>query len=201
MAAKIERGTPASQARRDPEGRRKALVKAAADLLLEVDGEELSHRRVAARAGVPLGATTYYFSNLEELREAALLLLTEWMDEVLRVIAASLDAAADFAAAFAETLHTYLNERDQVQADAALFIAAVRRPALRPLALHWFDGLAGILSAHTDAHTARAVAVFCDGASHHAALRDEPLDLPALHRAVTALMQPYPSTSTKEDPQ
>ncbi|MFI8896360.1 TetR/AcrR family transcriptional regulator [Streptomyces paradoxus] len=193
MAATTKRGAAAPKTRRDPEGRRKALVQAAADLLLEVDGEELSHRRVAARAGLPLGATTYYFSSLEELREAALLRLTEWMDEALASIASTLSEADDVAAAFAENLHTYLNWRDQVQIDVALFIAAVRRPALRPLALHWFDGLAGILSPHMGPQAARAVAVFCDGATHHVALRDEPLDLPTLHRVIAALMQAHAS--------
>lgn len=49
------------------EARRAALVEAAAELLTEQGFEGTSHRTIAARAGVPLAATTYYFASLEEL--------------------------------------------------------------------------------------------------------------------------------------
>lgn len=44
---------------------------AAADLLLEGGFEAVRHRAVAARAGVPLASTTYYFASLEDLTAAA----------------------------------------------------------------------------------------------------------------------------------
>ncbi|MEQ3550973.1 TetR family transcriptional regulator [Pseudonocardia nematodicida] len=54
------------------ERRRALLVDAAADLLAEGGFEAIRHRAVAERAGVPLAATTYYFSSLEDLVTAAL---------------------------------------------------------------------------------------------------------------------------------
>ncbi|WP_086158003.1 TetR/AcrR family transcriptional regulator [Streptomyces marincola] len=199
MAATSGREGRVPPARRDPEGRRRALVRAAAELTVE-GGGELTHRRVAQRAGVPLGATTYYFSTLEELREAALRLLAEEMDKELARLAEALADGAGSPAALAEALHAYLTDRPRVQADAALYFAAVRRPALRPLALRWFDGLVHVLSAHTDPASALAVAVFTDGAANHAMLHDKPLDVAALTRALGALM-PSRATESKEDPQ
>lgn len=54
------------------ERRRLALVSAAAALLSEGGFEAVRHRAVATRAGLPLAATTYYFSSLDDLIGAAL---------------------------------------------------------------------------------------------------------------------------------
>ncbi|MGW0043737.1 TetR/AcrR family transcriptional regulator [Rhodococcus sp. NPDC003348] len=53
------------------ERRRLALVDAAADLLVEGGFDAVRHRAVAARAGVPLASTTYYFASLHDLTAAA----------------------------------------------------------------------------------------------------------------------------------
>ena len=53
------------------ERRRYALVTAAAELLCQGGFEAVTHRAVAQRAGLPLASTTYYFSSLEDLVEAA----------------------------------------------------------------------------------------------------------------------------------
>jgi DNA-binding transcriptional regulator YbjK len=52
-----------------PKGVRRqyALVSAAADLLCEGGFDAVRHRAVARRAGLPLAATTYYFSSLDDL--------------------------------------------------------------------------------------------------------------------------------------
>ncbi|NKY35829.1 TetR family transcriptional regulator [Nocardia speluncae] len=49
------------------ERRRRALVAAAAELLLEGGFDAVRHRSVATRAELPLASTTYYFESLEDL--------------------------------------------------------------------------------------------------------------------------------------
>lgn len=188
MSTETEDRQPPQRARRDPEGRRRAIVEAAAALIVEDGVIDLTHRRVAERARVPLGATTYYFSSLEELSSEALHHLADQIDEWLREVADELAASNGDPAVLAQSMHAYLRERPQVQADAALYFAGVHRADLRPLALRWFNGLTDVLSAHTDPASARAVAVFVDGATVHAMLHDEPLDLDALTTAFTTLM-------------
>ncbi|WCD93179.1 TetR/AcrR family transcriptional regulator [Microbacterium sp. nov. GSS16] len=61
-----------SRRRRDPEARRIAILDATAELILEIGVSAVTHRLIAARAGVPLGATTQYFTTLDELRSQAL---------------------------------------------------------------------------------------------------------------------------------
>jgi DNA-binding transcriptional regulator YbjK len=69
------------------ERRRQLLVQAAADLLLDEGLAALSHRAVAAWAGVPLAATTYYFDSLEDLRDEALqALVRSWLEQAAAVV-------------------------------------------------------------------------------------------------------------------
>ncbi|ONI89345.1 TetR family transcriptional regulator [Actinosynnema sp. ALI-1.44] len=175
------------RSRRDPVARRRAITQAAADLLVE--GGDLTHRRVADRAGVPLGSTTYYFADLGELREAALNLLAEGLDEAFaetRQQTAEADGDPDV---LASQLYDYLCDRDRLRADAALQGAALQRPELRHLERRWADNMAELLSAWTSPINARLVAAFVDGVGVHALLHDEPLDRAALSRAITALMR------------
>ena len=43
------------------------ILSAAAELFLEMNPSAITHRTIAAKAGVPLGSTTYHFASLEEL--------------------------------------------------------------------------------------------------------------------------------------
>lgn len=183
--------TPTDQrvrARRDPEGRRRAIVEAAAALIVEQGVVDLTHRRVAERAGLPLGATTYYFASLEELTEAALGDLADRVDEELRALSDELAQRGASPAVLAELQHRYLLDADQVNTDCALYLAGARSPDLRPYALRWFDGLVAVLAQHMDPQRARAVAVLCDGAFVHAVLHDEPLSAEALEQAIAGLL-------------
>ena len=79
--------------------RRHVLIDAAAEVLLEHGLAALSHRAVAARAGLPLASTTYYFSSADELREEALQhLAADWITRAADVVEA-LPARVDHAAA------------------------------------------------------------------------------------------------------
>lgn len=175
--------------RRDPEARRAAIVEAAAALITEAGVVDLTHRRVAAKAGVPLGATTYYFASLDELSAAAIELLGEQMD-------AELDALTDLviqrgfsAAVLADVLHDYLGNHEQVSADSALYFAGASNPQLRAYSLRWFDGLVAKLEGYVGAEKARALAVFVDGAFVHAMLHDEPLPQNELEAAIAGLLR------------
>lgn len=51
--------------------RRQELISAAAEIILAEGPGAVTHRAVAARAGIPLASTTYYFTGLDELVEEA----------------------------------------------------------------------------------------------------------------------------------
>ena len=64
------------------------LLDAAAELIAEQGFAAVSHRAVAERAGLPLAATTYYFSSLEELLKFALhQLADQWLQHAHAALA------------------------------------------------------------------------------------------------------------------
>ncbi|WBB59682.1 TetR family transcriptional regulator [Streptomyces sp. WMMC500] len=191
-ASPAEKEQPAARTRRDPRARRRAIVRAAADLLVEGGGGDITHRRVAERAGVPLGATTYYFASLDELREAGLQVLVDEIEEFVdyaRRISAGVPREPE---ALARLFHDYFSDRDKMRADLALYGATIHRPELHALALRWFDAMVELLTDWTDPATARLLAAFTDGIGLHVMLRGEPVELDELTRAITALMRSAP---------
>ena len=54
------------------EARREAILKATLDVIAAHGTDGVTHRAVAAAAGVPLSATTYWFSSRDELLEETL---------------------------------------------------------------------------------------------------------------------------------
>ena len=122
-------GASPTRRKRDPERRRQEIVRAATEMLLE--GSTLSHRAVAQRAGVPLGATTYYFSSLHDLREAAVCQLAEEVTVELTDLAEQV-AAADLRTAIALLdLRHIAGDAQLVEDTAARVRARWRREARR----------------------------------------------------------------------
>ncbi|QGZ48350.1 TetR family transcriptional regulator [Streptomyces sp. QHH-9511] len=159
--------------RHDPE-RRQRIVDAALRVVGARGIAGLSHRTVAAEADVPLGSTTYHFSSLDELLVAALRQANEGFARALRESdaltgltapgAGSTAAASDLAAALARLMGEWIGgERTGVELEYELYLAALRRPTLRPVAAEWTDAVAKTLSRRTDPVTARALVALMDG--------------------------------------
>ncbi|MFJ7495427.1 TetR/AcrR family transcriptional regulator [Streptomyces sp. NPDC097727] len=149
--------------RYDPE-RRGRIIDAAIRVVGAKGIAGLSHRSVAAEADVPLGSTTYHFASLDELLIAALRRSNENFAEVMRESAALADPAADLAGELAGLLGAYFSGgRGRAELEYELYLAALRRPALRPVAAEWTDGTAELLSRRTDPATARALIALMDG--------------------------------------
>ncbi|MFJ5722803.1 TetR/AcrR family transcriptional regulator [Streptomyces sp. NPDC093149] len=149
--------------RYDPE-RRERIIDAAIRVVGAKGIAGLSHRSVAAEADVPLGSTTYHFASLDELLTAALRRSNENFAEVMRASEALADPAADLAEELARLLGEYFSGgRARAELEYELYLAALRRPALRPVAAEWTDGTAELLSRRTDPATARALIALMDG--------------------------------------
>jgi TetR/AcrR family transcriptional regulator, regulator of biofilm formation and stress response len=175
-------------ARRDPEARRRAIIDAASSLIPEVGIDGLTHRLVAARAGVPLGATTYYFATLDDLLQTTLSHVAETNAVYLRSWSEAIRASEDVAATLAKLTVDYLADRPRALADTELYVAAIRRPEVRPQARMWFDGLVALLSERVPATGAIAAAYLIDGAIIRALSDDQQLDPAALTTALRPLL-------------
>ncbi|WP_432007495.1 TetR/AcrR family transcriptional regulator [Streptomyces parvus] len=186
--------------RYDPE-RRTRIIDAALTVIAADGIAGLSHRTVAAEADVPLGSTTYHFASLDELLVAALRRCNENFVQALRssgLFAEEGDAGRGEGdagrgegdtgpgaegAGLAEELTRLLDrwfagERGAIELEYELYLAALRRPALRPVAAEWTEEAVALLSRRTDPETARALVALMDGVCLQVLLTGGTFDAP-----------------------
>ncbi len=154
---------------RDPEGRRRALLAATLEVVAEVGVARTTHRAIAAQAGVPLGATTYYFPTLQDLIAAALEQAREaWDADLVQWETKLRDAQGESgdsgpASVLTQLVLEYLADQPRSRLECELYLAGGHTPELRPLATHWLMGLRSTLVGLTDPSTGYALATLVDG--------------------------------------
>ncbi|MCY1142817.1 TetR family transcriptional regulator [Actinoplanes sp. Pm04-4] len=166
------------------------MAAAALEVISEVGIGRTTHRAVAARAGLPLGATTYYFPTLDDLIAAGLRLSAADLQSDFEQWAGRLRAASDIPAAVAEVIVEYVTDRRRAQMEVELYVAAGRDPALRPLALAWLTGMRDLLEPHVGPEAARDVVTFFDGVTLRALITGRELDVETLTRTIRRLTTP-----------
>ncbi|MET7271330.1 TetR family transcriptional regulator [Streptomyces flaveolus] len=166
--------------------RRERILDATLDLIAEEGLAQVSHRKIAARAGVPLGSMTYHFSGMDQvLREA----FGRFTDHIVAVFDAHLAAPADrdqARRAVTDLVHA-LSEgspRDLVLTQE-LYTLAARRPVYRELTQEWMRRSRTHLEKHFDPDTARQLDALIEGLTLHRALAREPHDRALTLEAVT----------------
>lgn len=162
--AMSERRAAAGRRGRNDPGRRDRLVDATVAVIAARGVAGLTHRAVADAAGVPLGSTTYHLGSRDELLGAALRAAANDYNRRLRDRFAALPPDADLAEALVELMLDWLGpQRDRTVVEYELYLAAVRRPALRAAATAWVEQITAMLAEHVDPVTARAVTATVDG--------------------------------------
>ncbi|MFC3576166.1 TetR/AcrR family transcriptional regulator [Streptomyces yaanensis] len=162
--------------RYDPE-RRQRIIDAAIRVVGKKGIGGLSHRSVATEADVPLGSTTYHFKTLDELMVAALRQANEGFAKALTDSGLLEDTEGDLAADLARLLGEWLGgDRTGIELEYELYLAALRRPALRPVAAEWTEETAERLARRTDPVTARALLALMDGVCLQVLLTGVPYD-------------------------
>jgi DNA-binding transcriptional regulator YbjK len=189
--------------RRDPRGerRRGELLEAAIHLIGAHGIEAVTHRAVAAEAGVSAASTSYYFRSKDELIHEALRTLAVREIERLRERREALGAGAADLDTLVEALAGWIEEQlvppgsSAVLAQYHLQIEAARRPEAREILEAWkagTDDLAETAMAGLGARDVRAAGILLvcaiDGlrlrllASGHAPLT--PVELRAVLRTL-----------------
>ncbi|MGW3509203.1 TetR/AcrR family transcriptional regulator [Streptomyces sp. NPDC000994] len=174
----------------DPQ-RRARILDATLDLIAEEGIARVSHRKVAARAGVPLGSMTYHFSGMDEvLREA----FGRFTDHIVAVFDDHLCVPADpgqARQAVADLVHS-LSEGDgrDLVLTQELYTLAARQPAYRELTHEWMRRSRVHLEKHFDADTARQLDALIEGLTLHRALSRQPHDQALTLEAITRITAP-----------
>jgi len=140
------------------------IAAAAVEVVSKWGVEGLTHRGVAAAAGVPLGSMTYHFSSLEDLLAVAIELASSRNKEFWRRWSENLPSAPDLAKELTTLLVDVFSskERNRSIVQVELYLAAMRRPALRAASVAWGKVVFDALIPHTDAQTARALSLMLD---------------------------------------
>ncbi|MDY7085780.1 MAG: TetR family transcriptional regulator [Actinomycetota bacterium] len=149
-----------------------------------------SHRAVAAKADLPLGATTYYFPTLDDLIAAGLQLAAADLQADFERWAERLGKATDIPYAVAELIADYLTDRQRAQLECELYVAAARDAALRPLATAWLTGMRNLLEPHLGMAATRDVIALFDGVTLQALITGSDVDREALAATIRRLTTP-----------
>lgn len=120
--------------------RREALLKAAVTLFVEGGSRAVTHRAVAAAAGLPAATTTYYFDTIDDLlRESLKHHIDRWLESMERLTDFDVLKVMDLVSA--ETTIRFasdvLSRRPPETAirELSVILGAARDPQLRPTAM------------------------------------------------------------------
>ncbi|MFH8252611.1 TetR/AcrR family transcriptional regulator [Microbacterium sp. B2969] len=156
--------------RNDPD-RRDRIVAACLEVIAHVGVAGTSHRKVAAEAGVPLGATTYYFDGMDGLlREAFTRFATTVSDRFTQRMSEATDIDAARAAVVAIILEDVYGDDRELILSHELYTLAAREPAYRSITAEWMQRSRTALERHFDPDTARMLDALIEGLTIHRAL-------------------------------
>ncbi len=160
------------------DARRKRITSGVLAVLQERGVEGLTHRAVAAAAGVPLGSTTYHFRSKDDLLAVALSEAIDGWATELDAWAAALPLGTPLAQALAEWhVQATTTRRATSLVELELFSAALRRPALQELASVWEDRMVAAMGTLVnDASLGRVVAAAATGITFATLARGTSLD-------------------------
>ncbi|MDA2808650.1 TetR/AcrR family transcriptional regulator [Nocardiopsis suaedae] len=180
-------GTDAKEDGRRARGeRRRAAIIDATLRVIERDGPAgVTHRAVAAEAGIPASSAVYYFATIDELLVAT---LTEAADAYVRRVREATETGDGNLDTLAEAIigGGSPEQRGRCLAEYELTLLAVRRPSLRAQARRWMDLVAEVARRHTDDPVAvRTAGAAADGLCLEALLDDRDVE-PGEARAVLA---------------
>lgn len=113
--------------------RKQALLDTAVDLMAERGLEGLSHRSVAAHAGVPASTPGYFFASIDELVGAAVTQIAEDLLVAVDRLVNELESGRIGREDFTRSLigHLVRTRRQEVVVQFEAYLAAERRPELR----------------------------------------------------------------------
>lgn len=151
------------RSKRDPQGRRRAIAQAAAELLLFEGPKSVTHRSVAKKAQVPLGSTTQYFSSINELKRAGYDVISRGVERGYDEFVAQSEKAKDDSKALAACIYNYVTNVEEVRADMVLSAAAIKDEELRALLERNNERYEASLKQYMSDNQAKMISVFTNG--------------------------------------
>lgn len=148
---------------RDPEQKIALIKKAAAEIITEEGPSALTHRAVAARAGVAVGTTTKYFATINDMRKAGLERLSEEVEADLEQLRQELEDCDDPIPTLAKKVALSLADSTAVVRECSLLFAGVFDEDIRDISLVWTEGINTLMKPHFTPEQIAAMAQYVDG--------------------------------------
>ena len=151
----------------DPQ-RRDKIITATLEAVKEHGIHAVTHRKIAAIAGVPLGSLTYYFSGIDELLTEALSQFTDTMSEQYQAFFADVSDAQGACLAITGMIHSsQVTTPENMALMYQLYAFASRKPALKTVMQNWMQRSQRTLEQWLTPGTARALDAFIEGMTLH----------------------------------
>lgn len=184
----------------DPQ-RRARIVSAALDVITTDGVHAASHRRIAARADVPLGSMTYYFSDLDTLIVDAFQTLREGLGPRYAAPLRTAETEADVVEALVSaTCGATAPTRDDIRLYEEMRHYGTRSPRVAALLRDLQEESLAILRRSLSDGAARAVDALMWGWWSYLVLHDDPLDEAVVRRAYLALVAVEPPRRARREP-
>lgn len=181
---------PSRRVRRyDPE-RRTRILDAALEVLVADGTAGITHRKVAARADVPLGSVTYHFSTLTVLLEQAFGRYVEQQTTEFKGLFAEVKTREDMVGVLVELVQGGPSRRRSAVLGFELHLAALRDPALRALTEKWTSDSRAVLARFTGPEIAGPLDALLEGLIMHALLTTQPEPREATRAAIVRALAP-----------
>ncbi|MCU1680529.1 MAG: transcriptional regulator, TetR family [Amycolatopsis sp.] len=172
--------------------RRDALLRAAVELIAEGGPQAITHRAVAARAGLASSTAGYFFASIDDLAAEALLAYTE--REIDDYLSFAREAAGDLERLLDVVGHRAVDPRLAL-AQVSIYLEARRNPALRQPVSEAVDRfrhsteevLRSVGFPHADTASPAFVALLDGFMLQHLAKPDDPPTADELIAAIRAL--------------
>ena len=171
------------------EARRTALQDAVIRVLEDGGSGAVTHRAIAAEAGMPVAAATYYFAGIDDLIVSALLRVTAQQVAIFAPLNRN-SGHADLAA----VLHGWVyGSRASTIAHYELLLLAMRRDGLREAADFWYRALEDAIDPLvSDRRCAWVAALAIDGLILQMLWRGEPESVTAVETALRDILGTSP---------
>lgn len=164
-----------SEPRRIDRQRRQRIIDATLKLVAEHGVRSLSHRRIAAAAGITSSAPYYYFGTIDDLLVEAYTEAIARDRQTLDPLLAALDAGEDPATAIAGFLQERMENVEMSSMSAELWVASRTNDRLRAVANAWDESWQQALAPHLGEDTAGMVVALISGIMWRGVLSDPPL--------------------------
>lgn len=189
MMQAVDEMSDQPKARRYDPDRRQRIIDATVDVIAEVGVAGTTHRKIAMRAGVPLGSLTYHFTGLDELLHAAFERVAElgFRDTLDRLSVANgqdeaIEAVTDVIAG-----NLWSSPR-MLLLSYELYLYAARHPDTTAIMRAWMEQSRTALGRHFDPLTARVIDALIEGIGIHNSVDPEPLDRRQIQRVLRQLL-------------